>query len=286
MTEITTAYPGATDDETAVPPDIYIVGSGVRVPAHLTLETLDILEACREIYTVLGAPLSTWCPANLAPRVHSLWHLYTAGGRRPDAYDAATEAVLQAATRVRPIAYLSIGHPLVFDTVAAWLLARGPERGLRVRANPAISSIDTVLIDLGQEVAPGLQIYDPTTLVGCDIAPRVDMPCLLIQPTTFGTVYATIGHRPRPDALAPLRDHLLRFYPADHRVFFVRSADGYYAATPSIYALSLADLGGIGQDELAGSSLFVPRLHEPHWRDDFARHMNDAASLSEAFEPL
>ncbi len=284
MTENAIIQSAVRGDDAAV--DIYIVGGGVRLPAHFTMETLDILEGCHEIYTVLGAPVHKWCPPDLAPRMHSLWHLYQAGGRRTDAYDAATETILRAAICAAPIAYLALGHPLVFDTVTAWLVARGPERGLRVRVAPAISSIDTILVDLGREVAPGLQIYDPTAMVGCDIAPRVDLPCLLIQPSTFGTVYATLGHRPKPNALAPLRDHLLRFYPAEHRVSFVRSGDDYWTVAPAIHAMPLSALGDIGQDELANSSLFVPELDEPRWRDEFARRMNNETSLIEAFEPV
>ena len=286
MTESTVTRPLVAHADAAVATDIYIVGGGVRLPAHFTMETLDILEGCHEIYTVLGAPVNSWCPSDLAPRVRSLWHLYKAGGRRTDAYDVATETILRAAPQASPIAYLALGHPLVFDTVTAWLLARGPERGLCVRVAPAISSIDTILVDLGREVAPGLQIYDPTAMVGCDIVPRVDLPCLLIQPSTFGTAYATLGHRPKPNALAPLRDHLLRFYPAEHHVSFVRSADDYWAADPTIHTMPLSNLGQIGHSELANSSLFVPELHKPHWHSDFARRLNDETSLTEAFELL
>lgn len=171
----------------------------------------------------------------------------------------------------------------MFDSVTHGLLTLGKERGLTVKVYPAVSSIDTIMVDLEHEVAPGLQIYDATWLVGCSIEPRVDIPCLLLQTSVFGTAYVAAGYQPRPHALVPLRDHLLQFYPGSHEIAFVSSAEQWYGEA-GIYRLMLQDLGTIGKQELQGTSLFIPRLRDPNMISGFLERMNDRASLTEAFE--
>lgn len=274
---------GEVNDERPEP-DIYVVGAGVRVPGHLTLEALDILGRCREIYTILPQPLHKWLPAELVPRLRSLWPLYESGQPRRDIYDREVATVLDAAARERPVAYLALGNPVVFDSVSQGVIKEGTERGLDVCVIPGISSIDTILVDLNYEVAAGLQIFDASSLVGLHIEPRVDAACLLLQLGAFGTDYTTVGYEMQPGALTPLRDHLLRFYPAEHEVIFVTSAM-QWEAKAQVDPLPLRELDRADKLEMRGSSLFIPRVHWPEPDPAFFARMSDPASLNEAYRP-
>ena len=265
-------------------PDIYVVGAGVRVPGHLTLEALDILGRCREIYTILPQPLHKWLPGELVPQLRSVWPLYESGGLRREIYDREVATVLDAAERGRPIAYLALGNPIVFDSVTQGVINEGTERGLDVCVIPGISSIDTILVDLNYEVASGLQIFDASSLVGLGIEPRVDAACLLLQLGAFGTDYTTVGYEMQPGALTPLRDHLLCFYPAEHEVVFVTSAMKWEVKAKVDY-MPLRDLDRADELEVRGSSLFVPRLRLPEPDPAFFARMSDPASLHEAYRP-
>jgi uncharacterized protein YabN with tetrapyrrole methylase and pyrophosphatase domain len=147
-------------------PDIYVLGAGVRVPGHLTLETLDILGRCQEIYTILAPPLDKCIPVELVPQLRSLWPLYESGRPRREIYDLEVATVLDAAAQKRPVAYLAPGNPVVFDSVSQGVIKEGTERGLHVCVIPGISSIDTILVDLNYDVVGGLQIFDASSLVG------------------------------------------------------------------------------------------------------------------------
>jgi len=265
-------------------PDIYVVGAGVRVPGHLTLEALDILGRCREIYTILPQPLHKWFPAELVPQLRSVWPLYESGGLRREIYDREVTMVLDAAGRERPVAYLALGNPVVFDSVTQGVIREGAERGLDVCVIPGISSIDAILVDLNYEVASGLQIFDASSLVSFRIEPRVDAACLLLQLGAFGTNYTTVGYEMQPGALTPLRDHLLRYYPDEHEVVFVTSAMKWEAKAQVDHIL-LRDLDHADKLEVRGSSLFIPQVRLPEPDSAFFARMSDPASLNEAYRP-
>src|SRR5205823_11514314 len=148
-----------------------------------TLEALDALANCQQIYTILSPSMTVLLPRELTPKIKSLWPLYQSGVLRRDAYAAEVAAILEAAMQGKPVAYLTVGNPVFFDSVTQGLLEAGQERELDVRIVAGISSIDTILVDLQRDIAPGLQIYDATALVAYAIKPRVDMACLLLQPS-------------------------------------------------------------------------------------------------------
>jgi uncharacterized protein YabN with tetrapyrrole methylase and pyrophosphatase domain len=178
------------------------------------------------------------------------------------------------------------GNPIVFNVTTQEILRGGPARGLTVRVFPAVSAIDTVLVDLNQDIGfSGLQIYDASGLVLYRIEPRVDVPCLLLQPQMFGTAYAAVGHEPMPNALNPLRDHLLRFYPPEHEVTFIWSAVWWYE-DPEIHRLPLSGLDSVGWREVAGASMFIPALHKLEPDQDFLASLEDLLHFRQAFRPL
>ena len=267
-------------------PDIYVVGTGVRKPGQVTQEGIEALRRCRAIYGLMPPGESLWYLGNPAPRFESLWHLYEPGRLRRQIYDAVITAVLDAAARERPLGYLTLGNPVLFDDISRGIVLGGRERGLRVQLFPGVSAIDTVLADLNHDIAgTGLQVFGASWFVLYRIEPRVDVPCLLLQPAAFGTSYATLRHEPRPATFAPLRDHLLRFYPPEHELLFVRSAGAWFEQA-QLHRLPMRDLVTVGNREIANASLFIPRLREPDPDPSFGAKMYACDHFTEAYRSL
>src|SRR6185503_11480675 len=98
-------------------------------------------------------------------------------------------------------------------------------------------------------------------LVMREVVPRTDVPCLILGVNAFGTAFATVQHQMRTEALAPLRDHLVRAYGPDHEVVYVSSASAWFEQA-ELHRLSLSALA----DDSAGppgATLFVPAQGAP-----------------------
>lgn len=262
--------------------DIYILGAGVKTPDQLTLETLGALRRCNVVYTIYPLTENECLQLGISGAIRSLWHLFEASVIRRDTYKMVAETVLKAASLERPVAFLTPGNPIVSDSVAQELLSAGPERGFRVRLLPAVSSLDTVMAVLGFDVSPGLQIYDSSWFVASNIAPCIHIPCLLLQVTTFGTWFSTMGRRLRAGALIELRDYLLRFYPSDHVIVFVQSGTRF--SRKETRRVPLGDLGAV--HGVIPGSLYIPRLKEPLPNNDFIARMTDRRLFQMKYEPL
>src|SRR5262245_17800386 len=111
---------------------LYLVGLGIRGPGQVTRETEAILRRCTRIYYAHTDPTVGAYLRQLWPRVSNVARYYADGRSHRRTYEAITAAVTRGATRRPPVAFAIFGHPLVYVSLANWLLAR-PPRGLRVK---------------------------------------------------------------------------------------------------------------------------------------------------------
>lgn len=264
-------------------PQIYICGIGVRAPHHFTIETLDALDKCTTIFSILKSAEKNVLPQSLQERFCSLWHLYKPGALRHKAYAAQIATVLEEAAKQPPVAYLTQGNPIFFDSVTQGLLEEGNKREIRVKVLAAVSSIDTILVDLQRDVAPGIQIYDASAVLLHKIDLRTDIPCLLLQPHIFGTLYVAGDHQPKADMFKPLRDYLLQFYDSDHEIISVTSATSRMI-TPILHRFQLVNLGNPERTEhTMGASLFIPASKQLEVDQEFLQTMLDSKRLAEVY---
>ncbi|MFN8524552.1 MAG: SAM-dependent methyltransferase [Chloroflexota bacterium] len=268
-----------------VAPDISIVGMGIRVPDHLTREAERALRRCRAIFTTWPLNQVGWFLSELAPRVEYIRDGYQTGRARREIYDEMIEIVVNAAQRDGPIGFVTDGNPILLDMVSGGVAALARQRGLRVEMLPAVSSLDTALVDLEHDIGTtGLQVFEASWLVMHRIVPRSDVPCLVLGINAFGTAYATIHHDIRPRALKPLRDLLLPTYGVDHEVVYVGSATWWHEKA-SNRRLRLGDLTEESA-EPPGTTLFIPaRLPPPPVDREFVAAMSDAARFNADYQP-
>jgi len=274
--------------------DIAIIGIGVKDVAHLTLEALDALSRCTIAFMISSDQhavdlyreriQSHYSIARL-PDMVSLASSYDPNRMRSFNYADAADVIFKGLTRLAPVAYLTPGNPVVFDSVTQLIIKRSKSEGRRVLTHPGVSSIDTVLVDLQQELAPGLQVYEASWLVGAEIIPDPRVAVLLIQINVFCTCYTNIGRQPRSSALKGLKEYLLRIYTSDHTVYLVRSAYSTHES-PSVHEWSLRNLDCIPSEFHDGASMYIPPKEEPVITEAFSRMMKSSDNLASLYEDL
>jgi uncharacterized protein YabN with tetrapyrrole methylase and pyrophosphatase domain len=237
---------------------LFIVGSGLRQADHLTVEGLRALKTCEIIYSFIPAEFAHLLPDGLSMKVQSLRDLFRDGVRRGAIYKEAVDLIWHSADRHSSMAYLTVGNPVVFDSVTAGLLARSQDGQHRVHLVAGISAVDAVMVALGRDYAPGIQVFDASSLVAHGIAPRTDIACVLLQPDLFGTSALTLERGPDDEPLAPLRDHLLGSYPTEHEVTFV-TCGGASSSDTRLDTFVLCELSRAERfPAIPGASLFIP----------------------------
>jgi uncharacterized protein YabN with tetrapyrrole methylase and pyrophosphatase domain len=229
----------------------------VCIPDHLTWRALVTLGRAARIHTVLDRSQVARIPVDLSniPVVYML-DRYRGDRPRPDNYREAVENILQDARTFESVCYLTLGHPLVLDSVAAGVIEGA--RRLRIYSSvvPGISFIDTMLIDSAIDVSTGIQIHEATHLFRSGRRLDASTACIIAQPAVFDNQYMVNPQR-AAISVERLVSFLKDFYPEDHIVHVVTShlGGGDKGQVSSVPIHGLAD---IPVESLASGSLFIP----------------------------
>jgi hypothetical protein len=244
------------------PPDVHgphvsIVGLGICSPDDITRTTERALRRARHVlYADPSLALPAWL-ATCCPRITPLLQTYVQGDTRLHTYHHMAAATLHAALHEAPVVFAMSGHPLVGAYAPFLLLDAARALGFKVEVHAGITALDRILALL--EVDPiltGLQMVEATELLLQARPLHRDMPTLVWQIGTVGTQLHS-DHRRTEAELAPLRDHLLRFHPAEHVVSAVYASPHPHIAS-RILDVPLADLATLAPELHAGFSLWVP----------------------------
>ncbi len=246
------------------PCDLYIIGTGVSFPEHLTKQAVDAMASCCKLFSIVQEPLLPWLPAEKREGVEviNLLDSYVDGSIRMENYNRAAAMVLEAKGDGRPVGYVTYGNPMAYDSVAQIIARKASELGRPARVIPGISSLDSILCDLQVDMAPGIQVYEASWLMAFQVVPRVDTHVILVQVGSVGSYRAHYGQRLDGGTLGGLIDHLTSVYPKNHRVSLVRStASGEHPE--KISSFTLERLSDATAEELSGASLYIPALRQP-----------------------
>lgn len=235
--------------------DLYLVGAGIAFPDHLTLQTIEILSRCEEVYTNLPDNQLHALPPDLRTKCVSIWSIYQEERDRTENYSDVTTAIIDRAMSVRPFGWMTPGHPLVFDSVSQALLKAGQERGWTVKVVPGISSLDTIFAEVGYDPANGLMVYEANALVNTGVPILTNLAALLLQPGVFGSNLAHLSGSWRPD-LVPLRDYICQFHAPQHECAFVWSSNSH-DGRHMMWRCKVGELESMPA-EARPSTLFIP----------------------------
>ena len=265
------------------PQIVYAIGLGIRIPDHLTVEALDALQRCRRLFSILPGTILSPLPTDITAKIESLEPHYVPGVLRRDAYQRQVSVILDACTPESPVGYVTSGNPVFFDSVTDGLRVECERRGIEFRLVAGVSSIDAILVDLCCDVAPGLQIFEASSLLAFEIEPRTDLAAIVMQPNVFGTSFVVANRQISAEAMRPLREYLLRFYPPDHPVTYVTSAVRPGVAS-DLEQFPLGELGGTEEHPQApGASLYIPSARPLAQNPAFLQRMADADGFQRSF---
>jgi uncharacterized protein YabN with tetrapyrrole methylase and pyrophosphatase domain len=185
--------------------------------------------------------------------------LYEPGKNRQPTYHKMAAAVVAAAVDNPPVCLATYGHPWVYCYPTTLVTRAAPLLGLRAEVFPGISAFDTLLVDLGMDIAfDGIQMYEATDILMRRRPIQNDVACVIWQPTVVGDPTCPSGPY-AAEQFKPLQDYLLGFYPVDHEVVLVTSKT-YPLIRSVVKHLPLGELAA----ELAGEpdvgTLYIPAL--------------------------
>jgi uncharacterized protein YabN with tetrapyrrole methylase and pyrophosphatase domain len=243
------------------PFDIGIVGTGIVGAHQLTREAEEVIRRSRRTFVIdsgYGIPeyLETLCP-----EVTELGTLYEPGRDRLPTYQRMAAEVVSAAIAEAPVCLATYGHPWVYCYPTTLISRAAPLLGLRVEVFPGVSSFDTLLVDLGTDIAlNGIQMYEATDLLLRRRPLQNDVACVIWQPTVVGDP----TYRPEAydvEQFLPLQSYLLGFYPVDHEAVLVTTKT-YPLMRSVVQHLQLGDLAAELERAPKVATLYIPPLSE------------------------
>jgi hypothetical protein len=235
---------------------LYLLGSGITSPIHMTAETRQALGICKKVFVLHADSTVIRHIEALGPEVIDIADMYDGQIERRDVYDAIADRVVREAALTPPVAFLVHGHPLFLVSASEYMLALARQKSVEARVLPGISSFDTLMCDLRIDFGYGLQMFDTTTMLNSGWVPNPAVPMLLFQLATTLEPRVTRGSR-TGTALVPIVDLLLPLYGGEHEVTLIESASGLLDASQLI-RIPLAALGTDEIDLTRRPTLYVP----------------------------
>lgn len=253
---------------------LYVIGLGIKIPDHVTVEATAAMAACNCIYTVIQEKPALWLPRDTTGQIPviNLLEAYTDGAIRTENYDRAANSVFQAIEPEKTVGYVTYGNPMSYDSVAQGLVRLATGAGTSFTVVPGISSVDTILCDLGVDMAPALQVYEASWLYASGSQLRTDAAALLLQISAFGSWRANYHSRPQGSSLSSLVEYLCRTYPPDLEVCIARSA-GLRGQRRNALRIELQNLCEIPTSDLLNASLYIPAFSQPAFDEAVLKQM-------------
>ena len=239
------------------PFDIGIVGAGIVGSHQLTREADEVIRRSNHTFVIASGYGLLEYIKTICPTVTDLGYLYKAGMNRLTTYQSMAAEVISAAMTERPVCLAVYGHPWVYCHPTALIAQAAEPLDLHVEVFAGVSAFDTLLVDLGTDIAEnGVQMYEATDVLLRRRPLQPDVTTILWQPTVVGDPTYPSGPYARQH-FVPLQEYLLTFYPADHRVNLVTTKT-HPLARSTIKTFELSRLA----EHLAGApsvgTLYIP----------------------------
>jgi uncharacterized protein YabN with tetrapyrrole methylase and pyrophosphatase domain len=243
--------------------DLFLLGTGIKSILHLTTETIQALQLCREVHVLHDDIGVLGYVESLGVRAIDLAPLYAGHTDRHGVYREISERLVAVARERSPVGFLVHGNPLFLVSASEYTFALAESAGLRVEVLPAVSSFDSLLCDLRIDFGYEMQIFDASTMLLRNRLPDPELPLLVFQLATTLQPNIVRGD-PSSDLLEPLCTNLLKVYPPDHLVSIVVSSVHVLEAA-SLEVMPLRRLAGADLELWRRPTLYVPPC-SPAWR--------------------
>lgn len=253
---------------------ITVVGIGTHFDYDNTAAFQRALTNATRIMTIIREPKSTWLDLEFHDLpIEVLSEAYRKGINRQFNYEIASDKVITSAKQGEHVCFVTYGSPVTYDRVATLIRLKAIEQHIPCVVYSGVSSIDSILGFIGEDMAPGLQIVEARWAIRSRYRPDPKLALLLMQIGAIWTDEIPELNDSSTNKLNAIRDFLLLYFPNNHLVIFVRApvtiADSGY-----LRISYLEDINSGPRDDILGTSLFVPAMVDPdqkrkHWYQMF-----------------
>lgn len=268
------------------PFDIYIVGLGIVGARQITKEVGEVLRKSERVFLLFYQKVVHDYIANeLGTPVTDLHQEYEEGLDRLKTYRKMADRVMSAAERATgPVTLALYGHPTIFVSPTRLIQEEAPQRALRVKVLPGISSIDCIFAEIGFDPGTtGIQMYEATDFLVRRFAPDPAVPLFLWQVGALETGLYT-ARISKPERFVRLRQYLQTFYPEDHILYLLRTAT-YPFTRSEQRAFRLRDFERQYQHVHPVDTLCVPPVEEKPVQDvELSQKLTSKTHLSTIVE--
>ncbi len=220
-------------------PRITILGLGPGSYQQLTLEAVETLNACNEVWLrTRHHPVVEELPADIS--IHSFDEIYDGAEDFATVYQTIAEKVIELGKREEGVLYAVPGHPFVGESAVQQIVRLADNQGIPVQIVEGVSFIEPSLSAVRADALDGVQIADATTFAARYYPPfDGDRPVLIAQ------VY-------NRQVASDTKLLLMELYPDEHPVTLLQG-DGATLTLP-LYELDQREVFGLR------TSLWVPPL--------------------------
>ncbi len=231
-----------------------IVGTGITLVGHVTLDARACIEEGEKILCLVGDPVVEAWIRELNPTAETLADCYARGKPRTKSYREMAERILSYVRQGLNVVVAIYGHPSVMCDPALAALRSARREGYRAVLLPGISAEDCLFADL--QIDPGdrgYQGYEATDFL--NRKPRIDTSSGLILWQIGVIGEESLSHTANVEGLRDLTSLLTRRYSRDHRVI-IYEASCYPVSKPVIHRVRLSRLSKAEVTVI--STLYVP----------------------------
>jgi len=217
-----------------------IVGTGIALVAHLTLEARARIEEADKVLCLVGDPVMLDWIRRLNPTAETLVDCYARGKPRRRSYREMSDRILAWVRRGKNVVVAIYGHPGVMCDPAHWSLRSARREGYRTAMLPGVSAEACLFADLGIDPGDhGSQGYEATDFL--NRGPRIETSSGLVLWQVGVVGEDSVAYTTKRAGLRRLATALVRRYTKDHRVVIYEAAC-YPTLKPTIRRLPLSRL--------------------------------------------
>lgn len=236
--------------------ELVVVGTGITLVAHTTLEALDRMKRADILFYLVNEPATATWLRRLNRSATTLGDAYAEGKRRDKTYREIAERILTAVRGGASVCAAFYGHPGVFANPAHDAIRRARREGFSAQLLPGISTEDCLFADLGLDPGvSGCQSFEATDFLAHRRRFDPTSALILWQAGAIGEPSVAPGMKARPERLRRLAAALRVHYGARHPVVLYE-APQFPISKPSIRRVALSRLPAT--TVLPTTTLYVP----------------------------
>ncbi|MBV8226690.1 MAG: hypothetical protein JO232_16040 [Verrucomicrobia bacterium] len=258
--------------------DLTIIGGGLELSAHLSVEACKAIRAARRVY-YHGASCHDTVIRWLAILARDSMLIdidkehYKLGQYRPDMYKAMAMIVAKEARDGGGVVLIEQGSSVVTDLVTPYALLLADQFDLKVRVIPGISSLEQMFVLFGLDPSSGLQVILAQELVVRQIRLNPQLDTIIMQPGYYDTFWWAGWPKSRKNRFGELSRQLLESYPNDQKMVLARLPMHPQDQTHEFW-FRLDDLGLLHPIITPLHTLFIPAAGETEKNREFQQRMN------------